>query len=76
MSTTDPVGALARAVPDPVRAVLSAVLLAALGLGGGSLLVAALFAAGLELAVLPETVLRVLLLQGLTFGGEIGRAHV
>ena len=56
-------------MPAPVRAVLAAVLLAALGLGGGSLLFAGFLAAGLELAVLPETVLRVLLLQGLTFGG-------
>ena len=69
VSTTDPIRAFAGAVPDPARAVLSVVLLAALGLGGGSLLIKTLFAAGLELAVLPETVLRVLLLQGLTFGG-------
>jgi len=69
VSRTEPVRTLLGAVPAPVRAVLAAVLLAALGLGGGSLLFAGFLAAGLELAVLPETVLRVLLLQGLTFGG-------
>ena len=56
-------------VPAPLRALLVALALAAVGLGGGSLLVVALLAVAPDLAVLPETVLRVLLLQGLSFGG-------
>ncbi|WP_254840268.1 CPBP family intramembrane glutamic endopeptidase [Natronomonas marina] len=56
-------------LPAPLRAVLSALLLAVAGLGGGSLVVEAVFLAGLELSLLVETVLRVLLLQGVAFGG-------
>ncbi|PSP67968.1 CPBP family intramembrane metalloprotease [Halobacteriales archaeon QS_1_69_70] len=56
-------------VPAPLRALLVALALAAVGLGGGSLLIVALLAVAPDLTVLPETVLRVLLLQGLSFGG-------
>ena len=62
-------GAVTRRVPAPVQAVLAALLLAVVGLGGGSLAVEALLVAAPALPVLPETVLRVLLLQGVTFGG-------
>ena len=61
--------AAASRVPAPLRALLVALALAAVGLGGGSLLVVAILAVAPDLAVLPETVLRVLLLQGLSFGG-------
>lgn len=72
MPPSDPrrrIAAAARRLPDSVRAVIVAVLLAAAGLLGGSLLVEAIFALLPDLAVLPETVLRVLFLQGLAFGG-------
>lgn len=72
MSSTDvrrtPAAVLER-IPAPIQAVLAAVILAVTGLVGGSLLVEGLFRLGPDLAVLPETVLRVLLLQGVTFGG-------
>lgn len=55
-------------VPAPVRAVVAAVLLATVGLGGGSLLVQALSLALPDLPVLPGTVISVLVLQGISFG--------
>lgn len=59
-------------LPDPARAVLVAGLLAVAGLLGGSLVVEGVFAVLPEMAVLPGTVLRVLLLQGLTFVAVAG----
>lgn len=72
MAPADPNAALVDAaarIPDTLQAVLVALGLAAVGLGGGSLLVEALVLALPELPVLPRTVLQVLILQGLAFGG-------
>lgn len=63
------VDTITRRLPAPFQAILVALLLAAVGLLGGSLVVEGLFVVLPDLAVLPETVLRVLLLQGLAFGG-------
>jgi membrane protease YdiL (CAAX protease family) len=62
-------GAVTRRIPASVRAVLAALLLAVVGLGGGGLVVETLLVSAPALPVLPETVLRVLLLQGIAFGG-------
>jgi len=67
-SRLDP-GVVTRRLPAPLRAVFTALSLAAVGLGGGSLLSEVLSLVGVELPVLPGTVLRVLLLQGVTFVG-------
>lgn len=60
-------------VPPRPLAVVAALFLAAIGLGGGSLIGAAVGKAlstlGIELSVIPSTILSTLLLQGLTFGG-------
>ncbi|MFQ3318447.1 MAG: membrane protease YdiL (CAAX protease family) [Natronomonas sp.] len=64
---------LTERLPAPALAVLTAVLLAVAGLGGGSLLglgvSEALSALGIELSVIPSTILSTLLLQGITFFG-------
>lgn len=60
-------------VPPRPLAVVAALCLAAIGLGGGSLIGAAVGEAlstlGIELSVIPSTILSTLLLQGLAFGG-------
>jgi membrane protease YdiL (CAAX protease family) len=65
--------AVTRRIPGPVLAVLTALVLAAVGLGGGSLFGLAvgdvLAAAGIELPLVASTVLSTVLLQGITFFG-------
>jgi len=71
--SSDVVGPAGDRVPGRVVAVVVAVVLAGAGLGVGSLIGAgagrALSALGVELSVIPGTVLSTVLLQGVAFGG-------
>lgn len=71
--SSDSRGPVVRRVPAPVLAILAALSLAGAGLGGGSLVGLAvsegLSALGVELSVIPTTVLSTVLLQGVAFGG-------
>ncbi|MCY4730216.1 CPBP family intramembrane metalloprotease [Natronomonas gomsonensis] len=72
-SSSGPIDAVAGRIPSPVLALLTALLLAVVGLGGGSLIglavAEALGSAGIDLPLVASTVLSTVLLQGLTFFG-------
>lgn len=69
----DAVGSVSRRLPAPLVAVLAALLLAAVGFGGGNVVALAaarlLAAGGVELSTLGSTILSTLLLQGVAFFG-------
>lgn len=71
--SSDGAGAITGRVPNPLLAIFVALSLAGLGLGGGSIVglavKEALTALGIQLSVIPATILSTLLLQGVAFGG-------